>query len=208
MPYVEAAVRRQQFVAAARTALATHGVAKTSVRVVATEAGVALATMQYIFPSKQELLRAVIEDVVDEVAQVLAESAATEHGLEHAIRQGLHTFWDRLVRGGRELQLLQYELTIYALRTPGHADVARLQYQRYAAVVADWCRRAAEQAGETAAVPFDRLARMIVAGVDGLILQYVSDPDDAGAHERLEALAEMVVGLAGCAASEQVDPPV
>ncbi|WP_431903205.1 TetR/AcrR family transcriptional regulator [Amycolatopsis thermoflava] len=197
MPYLEAAVRRQQFIAAARTALATHGVTRTSLRVVAAEAGVPLATMQYVFPSKQKLLRAVIENVVDEIAHVLADSAATDQGLANAIRQGLDTFWGRLVRNGRELQLLQYELTMYALRTPGHEDLARLQYERYAAVVADWCRHAAEQAGETTAVSFDHLARMIVAGVDGLILQYVCDPDEARAREGLATLAEMAQALAG-----------
>ncbi|WP_409183789.1 TetR/AcrR family transcriptional regulator [Amycolatopsis sp. VS8301801F10] len=196
MPYVEAAVRRSQFIAAARTALAAHGVAKTSLRVVAAQADVPLATMQYVFPSKEKLLRAVIEDVVDEIAGVLQDSAVTGQGLENAIRQGLETFWTRLVRGGRELQLLQYELTMYALRTPGNEDLARLQYQRYADVVAQWCRQAAERAGETAAVSFEHLARMIVAGVDGLILQYVCDPDDARAREGREALANMTIGLA------------
>ncbi len=197
MPYVEASVRRPQFVAAARTALATHGVAKTSVRAVAAEAGVPLATMQYVFPSKAELLRAVIEDVVDEIAQVLADSAATDQGLEHAIRRGLSTFWERLVETGRDLQLLQYELTLYALRTPGHAELARLQYQRYADVVADWYRAAAAHSGETAGVPVEHLARAAVAGVDGLILQYVCDPDDARAQQGLESLGDMLVGLAG-----------
>ncbi|MFD5249964.1 TetR/AcrR family transcriptional regulator [Amycolatopsis sp. NPDC058340] len=197
MPYVEAAVRRQQFIAAARTALAAHGVAKTSVRVVAAEAGAPLATMQYVFPSKEKLLRAVIESVVDDIAQVLAESAATDGGLANAIRQGLDAYWARLVRNGRELQLLQYELTMYALRTAGHEDLARHQYERYAAVVADWCRRAAERAGETVVVSLDHLARMIVAGVDGLTLQYVCDPDDARAREGLESLKEMAKGLAG-----------
>ncbi|MDI2032463.1 TetR/AcrR family transcriptional regulator [Saccharopolyspora sp. TS4A08] len=197
MPYIEAAVRRQQFIAAARIALLAHGVAKTSLRVVAAEAGVPLATMQYVFPSKEKLLRAVIEDVVDEIAHVLADSAATDQGLANAIRQGLDTYWGQLVRNGRELQLLQYELTMYALRTPGHEDLARVQYERYAAVVADWCRHAAEHAGETAVVSFDHLGRMIVAGVDGLILQYVCDPDDARARKGLEALAEMAKALAG-----------
>lgn len=196
MPYVEASVRRPQFIAAARAALAAHGVAKTSLRVVAAQADVPLATMQYVFPSKEKLLRAVIEDVVDEIAGVLQASAATDQGLENAIRRGLDTFWAKLVEGGRELQLLQYELTMYALRTPGHEELARLQYERYAGVVARWCRQAAEQAGETAAVSFAHLARMIVAGVDGLILQYVCDPDDARAREGREALADMVIGLA------------
>ena len=71
MPYVEASVRRQQMVAAARTALSRDGVARTSLRAVASEAGVPLGTLQYVFPSKEQLLRAVIEDVVEEVATVL-----------------------------------------------------------------------------------------------------------------------------------------
>ena len=71
MPYIEASVRREQLVAAARRALTREGVARTSLRVVAAEAGVPLGTLQYVFPSKEQLLRAVIEDLVDEVAAVL-----------------------------------------------------------------------------------------------------------------------------------------
>lgn len=201
MPYVEQAVRREQFVAAARAALATHGVAGASVRVVAAEAGVPLATMQYVFPSKAALLRAVIEDVVDEIEEVLRASAAVDQGLEHAIRAGLDGFWGRLVEGGRELQLLQYELTLYALRTAPHQDLARLQYQRYAAVVADWCKRAAENSGESIAVPVGEVARLLVAGVDGLILQHLCDPKAARAREQLTTLADMAVRLTLGAAS-------
>lgn len=195
MPYVEAAVRREQFVAAARIALAEHGVPNTSVRLVAAEAGVPLATMQYVFPSKAELLRAVIEDVVEEIAQVLASSAETDQGLEHAIRQGLRTFWDQLVEGGRELQLLQYELVLYALRTPGGEDLARHQYDRYTAVVADWSRRAAEEAGESPAVDVDELARVVVAGVDGLILQHLCHADEERSRRDLDLLADTLVEL-------------
>lgn len=48
--------------------------------------------MQYVFPSKEQLLRAVIEDVGGEIAQVLQDAAATDDGLEHAIREGITTF--------------------------------------------------------------------------------------------------------------------
>ncbi len=196
MPYLEQSVRREQFIAAARSALAAHGVAGASVRVVAAEAGVPLATMQYVFPSKDALLRAVIEDVVEEIAQVLEASADTHRGLEHAIRAGLDGFWTRLVEGGSELQLLQYELTLYALRTTEHQHLARQQYQRYAKVVAHWCQQAADNADETIAMPVDDVARAIVAGVDGLILQHLCDPTGARARDQLSTLADMTVRLA------------
>ncbi|MFF3028016.1 TetR/AcrR family transcriptional regulator [Microbacterium sp. NPDC057944] len=196
MPYLEQSVRREQFIGAARSALAKHGVARASVRVVAAEAGVPLATMQYVFPSKEALLRAVIEDVGDEIASVLEASADTHHGLERAIRTGLDGFWSRLVEGGRDLQLVQYELTLYALRTAEHQDLARQQYHRYTAIVAGWCQRAAEASNETIAIPVEDLARAIVAGVDGLILQHLCDPVGARARDQLVTLADMTVRLA------------
>ena len=197
MVYLEAEVRRGQLVTAARAALARNGVAKTTLRAVAAEADVPLGTMQYVFPSKELLLRAVIEDVIEEIADLLRDSAELEDGLAHAIRAGLHTFWSRLVTGNTELQLMQYELTTYALRTSGQESLARWQYERYASVVAEWCQQAAHHANETCAIPFARLARLIVAGVDGLILQHVCDPNLSRSSEDLAAMAEMVVAVAG-----------
>lgn len=196
MPYVEASVRREQLIAAARTALAREGVARTSLRAVAAEAGVPLGTMQYVFPSKEKLLQAVIEDVVGEIAELLRGSAELDQGLAHAIRGGLRTFWSRLVTGQRGLQLMQYELTTYALRSGEQEHLARWQYERYCGVVAEWCRTAAHRAGETCPVPFGPLSRVIVAGIDGLILQHVCDPDESRSREDLEAMADMVVALA------------
>jgi AcrR family transcriptional regulator len=195
MAYVEAALRRRQMVAAARSVLAREGVARTTLRAVATEAGVPLGTMQYAFRSKELLLRAVIDDVVGEIAEVLQESADLEHGLEHAIRQGMHHFWAQLVVKQTNLQLMQYELTMYALRTQGHENLARWQYDRYCSIVAVWCQEAANNASETCAVPFAQLGRVIVAGVDGLILQHVCDPNEARSLEDLDALIEMVLSL-------------
>ena len=71
MVYVEAAVRRRQLVASARSVLMRDGVARTSLRAIAEEAGIPLGTLQYVFPSKELLLRAVIEDVVEELAALL-----------------------------------------------------------------------------------------------------------------------------------------
>lgn len=196
MPYVEASVRRGQLIAAARSTLAREGVARTSLRAVAAEAEVPLGTLQYVFPSKEKLLQAVIEDVVEQIAETLKGSAELDRGLAHAVRRGLRTFWTTLVSGHTGLQLMQYELTTYALRTAGQEHLARWQYQRYCHVVAEWCETAAQHGGESCAVPFDQLARIIVAGIDGLILQHVCDPDEERSREDLEATIDMVVALA------------
>jgi AcrR family transcriptional regulator len=203
VPQVETAVRRRRFVTAARAALARDGVAGTSLRAVAAEAGVPLATMQYAFPTKEQLLRAVIEDVTDEIAQVLKDSARSDRGLEYAIRDGLRTFWARLVTDHHGLQLMQYELTTHSVRAYGQQGLARRQYERYAAVVAEWCELAANQAGETSAVPFDQLARLAVASIDGLILQHICDPDEARSARDLEMTVDMLVAASGVRTSRR-----
>lgn len=196
MPYVEASVRSKQLVAAAEAVLIRDGVGRLTMRAVAAEAGVLLGTVTYVFPSREMLLRAVVEDVAAGIAEVLKSSADTGRGLENAIRDGVQRFWTTLVEDQEGLQIIQYELTIYALRTPGLESMARWQYDRYARIVAAWCQEAASNAGETCAVPFDTLARILVASIDGLILQYVCDPDATRSREDLQAVIDMAVGLA------------
>lgn len=196
MPYVDSAVRAPQIVAAARAVLIRDGVAKASLRAVAAEADIPLGTLQHVFPSKQRLLQAVIEQVVEDIAEVLTRSAETDSGLTHAISRGIRNFWSTLVVDHRGLQVLQYELVTHALRTPGLEDLARMQYRRYAEVVRLWCTEAADRAHERSAVPYDRLARVIVAAIDGLILQQVSDPDPSRSEQDLDAVVQMVVALA------------
>ena len=193
MVYVESAVRSRQIIAAARVVITRDGVAGTTVRAVALEAAIPLGTLQYVFPTRQQLLSAVIEDLVEEIAGKLQSSVPSDADLEYAIGQGIRTFWNDLVVGDAErVQLAQYELTTYALRTAGLEDLARWQYERYIDVVAEWLQRAAAGGGEGNAIDSRRLARLVVAGVDGLILQYVVNPDPDRGREDIEALITMI----------------
>jgi hypothetical protein len=98
--------------------------------------------------------------------------------------------------GTLDSQLLQYELTTYALRTAGLADLAAWQYEQYSAILARWCQEAATEAGETSAVSFDALARVILAALDGLILQQLAGPDAARAARDLDNVIEAVIAVA------------
>ncbi|MEE3852092.1 TetR/AcrR family transcriptional regulator [Gordonia sp. LSe1-13] len=196
MPYVESAVRSRQVVAAARAVMMRAGVGGLTMRAVANEAQIPLGTLQYVYPTKLGLLHAVIEDVVEEIATVLRDSAELDAGLGHAISNGLRNFWSDLVIDHHALQLLQLELVTHALRTPGLEDLPRWQYERYCQVVSDWCAMAAARADEVCAVPYSQLARVLVAGVDGLIVQHVVSPNSDHAADDVEALIQMIVSLA------------
>jgi AcrR family transcriptional regulator len=196
MAYVRAAEREQQIVAAAIRVLGDVGVPNTTLRGVAAAADVPLGTLHYVFPSKDKLLRAVIAAVIDDVLAAVGAHVDVGRGVAHAMRHGVTTFWTTLVEGEIGLQIMQYELELYSARTEGPGGLAHLQYERYTTLIADFCERAAHDAGERCAVDFGTLARLSLALVDGLILQYIASPDDARARRDLDRAVDMVLVLA------------
>jgi len=195
-PYVKADVRRGQLVAAARHVLEREGMAGATLRAVAAEAGVPLGTVHYIFSTKEQLLRAVLEDVVEEISDAARVSAGTATDLDSAMRRTALEVWSQLVEAHAEQQLMQYELTMWALRTPGMAAVATWQYELYLDVLTTLWTQAAARAGVTLAVPAEQLARLFLAGVDGLILQYLTLGDPVRAKADLEVLVQQMVRYA------------
>ncbi|WP_432062400.1 TetR/AcrR family transcriptional regulator [Streptomyces sp. S1] len=196
MAYVRAAEREEQIVTAAVRVLSTVGVPATTLRAVATEAGIPLGTLHYVFPAKDQLLRAVMARVMRDISDALRAELVLDQGVERAFRQGVTSFWSRLVESGLGLQIMQYELTTYSLRTDGSAGLARLQYERYASLVTEFCEQAAQAAGERCAIGYDAIGRLTLALVDGLILQYVANPDADRARRDLKHALDMVVLLA------------
>jgi hypothetical protein len=145
--------------------------------------------------SCDQLISAVLEDVRLEVSAVF-QAAQTNAGLGHAIRHGLHSYWAKLVLNDPTLALMRHELCLYALRTPGLENQARWKIEGYTRIVAEWSQQAASNAGEICAVPFDTLARALVGGVMGTVLEYLSDHDRDRSQQNLEALTQMLVALA------------
>ncbi|MGV9801745.1 TetR/AcrR family transcriptional regulator [Mycobacterium sp. NPDC003449] len=194
MAYVKAAEREKQIIAAARTVLASVGVSATTLRLVASEAGIPLGTLHYVFPSKEQMLRAVIDAVVGEVLDTVAADLELDRGVEHAIRYGAFRFWDTLVQGDVGAQIMQYELAMYSARTSGTGGLAL--YERYTSLITEVCEQAARWAGERCAVGFDTLGRLCLAVIDGLIVQYVANPDPERAHRDLGRAVDMIVAFA------------
>ncbi|KAF0845315.1 TetR/AcrR family transcriptional regulator [Nocardia caishijiensis] len=193
MVYVKASEREDQIVAAAVQVLSDVGVPATTLRAVAAEAGIPLGTLQYVFPTKDKLLRAVITTVIEEISRALRSRLELDRGVEHALREGVTSFWEKLVDSRIGLQIMQYELMTYSLRTEGATDLARLQYERYGAVVTEFCEQAARAADERCAIGFDTLGRLALAQIDGLILQHVADPDADRARHDLNLAVDMLI---------------
>ena len=196
MAYVKAADREQQIVAAAVRVLSAVGVPGTTLRAVAAEAEIPLGTLHYVFPARDQLLRAVIAQVIDDVVDATAADMQTDRGVAHAIRHGVTHFWDTLVTGEVGLQVMQYELEMYSVRSEGPGGLARDLFERYTALVTDFWERAATASGERCAVDFETLGRLALALVDGLILQYIANPDADRARRDLHRGVDMIVAFA------------
>lgn len=196
MAYIRAAERETQIVAAAIRVLGDVGVAGTTLRAVAAEAEVPLGTLHYVFPSRDLLLRAVIAAVIDDALTAVRAGLDVDRGVAHAMRTGVTSFWTKLVESDIGIQIMQYELELYSARSEGPGGLAQLQFEQYTSLIADVFERAAVAAGERCAVDYSTLARLSLAMVDGLILQFIASPDPARARRDLDRAVDMVVTLA------------
>ncbi|GCE08052.1 TetR/AcrR family transcriptional regulator [Dictyobacter aurantiacus] len=187
--------RRAAIIEAALRVLARDGIAETTTRKIAAEAQVNQAMLRYYFGSKDDLLFAVLQTLMQQTGEIVGSVGFEGRTLPEAIAHGLRAFWSH-VESYPEQQIIQYELTLYALRHPESAWLARQQYDGYCAVVEALFEKAMQDTEQTCAIPATELARFVVAGIDGLILQFISDRDTVRARRDLEHLIASVTLLA------------
>src|SRR6266700_1490955 len=186
-----AAERRADIIAATIRVLARDGIAETTTRKISAEAEVNQATLRYYFGSKDDLLFAVLQEMMQTTREVVQAGISSNSDLHDTIAESIKAFW-RHVETAPELQVMQYELTLYALRNPESAWLAKKQYDGYSALVETLLQQHFALAGKICAIPFAELARFVIGGLDGLILQFISDRDIARARRDLDHLIRAV----------------
>ncbi|MBF6591385.1 MAG: TetR/AcrR family transcriptional regulator [Ktedonobacterales bacterium] len=191
--------RRDAILAAAIRVLARDGLAEATTRKIAAEAQVNQATLGYYFGNKDGLLLAVLREMMRITNEIARAAVPVGAGLREAIAESLTAFWAS-VEASPELQVMQYELTLYALRHPASAWLAKQQYDGYCAVVEALFTEACAAAAQVCAISCAELARFVVGGLDGMILQFISDHDRDRARHDLANLIAAVVALAEGAA--------
>ena len=187
--------RRAAIIDAAAQALARDGLTETTTRKIAAAAGVNQAMIGYYFGGKDELLYAVLQEMMRRTAEIAGASLPRGASFADALAQAMDAFW-RHVEESPELQVMQYELTLYALRRPQSAWLARSQYEGYCAIVARLIAEASAAYSEPLAEAPEALARFLVGGLDGMILQFVSDQNSQRAREDLHRLIAATLALA------------
>ncbi|MCZ0983105.1 TetR/AcrR family transcriptional regulator [Streptomyces diastatochromogenes] len=200
--------RREQLVEAAIRVMIRDGVAKATTRAIVGEAGLPLGAFHYCFRSKRELLHSVIERIMlnslaftpTHTPEDTPEDTPAPTDAPTLIRSTLHAYWEG-IRARPSEHLVTYELTQYALREPGLADVARRQYQHYLQANIDHLTAVADQANIRWTVDIPVLARVGLSLLDGLTLNWLIDRDDTQALAALDTYADQLISVSAPASS-------
>jgi len=194
---VPAEERRVALAQAAIRLITREGVARASVRNIAAEAGMSLASVHYVFASRDELLRAAISLVIEEERAAAASplDLPADVELTAILRAGVAAYLE-LVKADPRREQGMLELTHHALRNPELADLARDQYEQYYALVSGLLEQVGERYDIEWRLPVAVLARWVIAFTDGLTMQWLAAPDEAAAEAQLDLVAEVLDGQA------------
>ncbi|SEB62204.1 TetR/AcrR family transcriptional regulator [Streptomyces sp. TLI_105] len=165
--------RGEETISAGIRIVAARGVAAATTRAIASEAGMPLGASHYVFTSHDELMRAVIDNVMERERLAAETSWLDSTAVEAAIRSGLDAYIDLLEADPqRELALL--ELAVFARRQDEHGRM-RDQYRSYDEAASVLLRSAAAAASSMWTAPLEELARHLVAVVDGITTTWPAD---------------------------------
>lgn len=193
MPYVHAEDRRRQLVEAAVRVLEREGVRGLTTRRVADEAGAPLASIHYVFATKDDLVEAAIAALLEQLAAPILARVRPEEGIAAAIRSLLAGYWE-YVKNDPNGEFVIAELTM-VMDDERSRRFARAEYARYRAMALGALEAAATATGEQTAIPLEQLARLLVACTDGVLLQFSLEGDRQAAEADLRALADALVSL-------------
>jgi AcrR family transcriptional regulator len=193
--HVPAADRRRQLIDAAIAVIANDGLSKATTRRITAHAGVPLAVMHYCFHSKEELLRAVAQEVTERTYPWV-ERVVTDGGLDVAIRSLIQELWEWLQREP-DVQIALIEVLVWSVRNRREAGVDARVYQPTFELLSGRLELAAAKSEERCRLPLREVVQMIVAVVDGLFMQYLATGDRNAVESTLNHLADATISMAG-----------
>src|SRR5256885_14867588 len=185
---------RDQIIHAAADSLLENGYSGTSVRTIASRAGVEIGNLQYWFPSKSELLveawRYLTARSVEELREALNQLTDPLEVLE----VGVESIWDSLRRLG-DIQLAAFDLLVQAPRTERLRAYLPELFTRYREVIQEQLDRLEDGGIIRLTVPREVLVPLGLNTVLGFGLYYVVTRDDESCLRALSAFRTLASNL-------------
>ena len=181
---------KDQIIKAAADSLLENGYAGTSVRSIASRAGVAIGNLQYYFPTKSELLieawRYLTERSVDELRTSLNQMTDPIWLIE----SGIVSIWESLRRLG-DIQLAAFDLLVQAPKQESLQAFLPELFARYRDVVEEQLDRLERDGRVRLKIEREVLVPLILNTVLGFGLYYVVTRDEESCLRALSAWREL-----------------
>lgn len=179
--------RREALVAAAFQEIAVRGFEGLRTRDVAAEAGVNVSTLHYYFPTKESLIRGVVEHAMDRFRSTLEPHGNPADQLHNHLRAVR-----RLMTTSPELGLVMGELTLRANRDPAVRKIVDGMFATWQTVMRGLLRRAERDGKVRPQLDIDATAALII----GTFMSATLSPMSAGGRgDQAIRQLERVLGI-------------
>jgi AcrR family transcriptional regulator len=185
---------RQQIVRAAAESLLENGYAGTSVRSIASRAGVAIGNLQYYFPTKSELLVEAWRYLTARSVEELRAACNRLGDPMEALELGVESIWDTLRQLG-DMQLAAFDLLVQAPRTERLRAYLPEVFTRYREVIQEQIDRLEADGRVRLLVEREVLVPLVLNTVLGFGLYYVVTRDDESCVRALSAFRQLAGSL-------------
>ena len=179
---------RDDLLAGAKRCLLERGYAASTVRDIATEAGVSMAAIGYHYGSREALLTQALNELMDEWGHTIATSmgGATDY----------RDMWARMIESftaNRSLFAASIEATVLAERSERLRELLASSLEQGRAGVAAAVLGVDEDGLEPAAVRATGSAQLAL--LSGVLLQHLTDPEHAPSADDVVAGLQRLSGL-------------
>ena len=181
---------REQIVRAAAESLLEHGYAGTSVRAIASRAGVAIGNLQYYFPTKSELLVEAWRYLTARSDEELRSACNRLTDPLEALELSVVSIWDTLRKLG-DMQLAAFDLLVQAPRTERLRAYLPELFTRYREVIQEQIDRLEADGRVRLLVEREVLVPLVLNTVLGFGLYYVVTRDDESCVRALSAFRQL-----------------
>jgi AcrR family transcriptional regulator len=166
--------RRQALVQAAFNEIAERGFEGLRTREVAAEVGVNIATLHYYFPTKEALIRGVVELSMQRFRSTLAPHGSSAEQLRNHLRAV-----GRLLREEPRLGAVMAELALRSARDPALAEIMRETNGTWHRTVRGLLRHAVRDGHLAPELDSDDVASIVLATLTSMTLPAVAGADRA-----------------------------
>jgi AcrR family transcriptional regulator len=174
-PQPGGATSREQLLTAAARVFARSGYHGASMNEIAAEAGFSKGALYWSFASKEELFFALLDELDERLRSLMAASASAP--ADRDISEEISREVSAVLDDGRDVVLLFHEYSALAVRDPRVAVRYAERNARLREELAASMRSRHETAGIPMAIPAEQLATAVIALVDGLSIQRLTEPE-------------------------------